>query len=667
MSIPRNLSIFAENITSGGVLNTSGGGTGTTTLTGTGNLVLSNNPVLVAPALGTPASGVATNLTGLPLSTGVTGVLAVANGGTGATTTSGILSAIGAAKTDLTNVASNQITTNKNFTGNGAVIQRFNDRVFIGAATVNSGDLNLVTGAISSLTNLSSTLAQATVANTGVFVNGMSVTISGATGASAAGYNITAPITITSGTTFTYPTTGLSGPATGSPVYTCYQPTTLDWLSTFQENAGLGNGTIAATNTAILNNQDPNQGATFLAGAQSKYFTTNYSGAGAQAISAYAIQNNATYSAAAWAYYGEAHLTANNGTYFNQAIGMELDVRATVATNNPTPYQIPNAVGIQLNGGAGLSATGQYNPGAALTVNANPMPWKTGIIFSSTGLLTSGGLAPAIMYAQGHYQQWYTSGGVATCSIIGNVGTYTNSTKIVMDDTGWNVQNQSSTTMLNITPSGKVGINTNASLVPLAVVGSGATYSAQATYKGDIQIVNDPTAINAQGGLEFLASTFGSGYGWKVGTIDSSGVQLTFATRQNSATWTEQARLDSNGNFLLTNTTGGLGYGTGSGTTGTQSTSRTTSIALSAQRNTGSLTLFTAAPTVGTAVTFAVTNVACAATDVVQVSVKSATNTYTAFVTAVGANTFSVTITSVVGTASDTPVLNFAVIKAVTS
>ena len=64
--------------------------------TGTGANVFANTPTLVTPILGTPTSGTLTSCTGLPLTTGVTGALPVANGGTGASAAVQSLSGPGA-------------------------------------------------------------------------------------------------------------------------------------------------------------------------------------------------------------------------------------------------------------------------------------------------------------------------------------------------------------------------------------------------------------------------------------------------------------------------------------------------------------------------------------------------------------------------------------------
>jgi hypothetical protein len=110
--------------------------------------------------------------------------------------------------------------------------------------------------------------------------------------------------------------------------------------------------------------------------------------------------------------------------------------------------------------------------------------------------------------------------------------------------------------------------------------------------------------------------------------------------------------------------TTGLGYGTGAGGTVTQATSRTTAVTVN--KPTGAITMFTAAGS-ATWSRFLVNNSLVTATDTVVINIRGGSNTYIAIAAEVGAGYFYVNFVSVVGTASDAPVINFAIIKGATS
>ncbi len=145
-----------------------------------------------------------------------------------------------------------------------------------------------------------------------------------------------------------------------------------------------------------------------------------------------------------------------------------------------------------------------------------------------------------------------------------------------------------------------------------------------------------------------------------------SPVGRTFITYNGSAQAISAVNIANNAqvdmNFLATNLTlntpgGGLGYGNGAGGTVTQATSRTTAVTLN--KPSGDITLFTAAGS-ATPATFRVSNTLAASTDVPTISVRSASNKYVAIVTDVIASTgFDITFWSASGTASDTPIFHF--------
>ena len=95
-----------------GTLPVNNGGTGVTTSTGTGSVVLSSSPTLTTPNLGTPSTATLTNATGLPISTGVSGL------GTGVATFLGTPSSanLRAALTDETGTGSAVFATSPTLT-----------------------------------------------------------------------------------------------------------------------------------------------------------------------------------------------------------------------------------------------------------------------------------------------------------------------------------------------------------------------------------------------------------------------------------------------------------------------------------------------------------------------------------------------------------------------
>lgn len=194
--------------------------------------------------------------------------------------------------------------------------------------------------------------------------------------------------------------------------------------------------------------------------------------------------------------------------------------------------------------------------------------------------------------------------------------------------------------------------------------GSLASPTAVTTDSDDFGYVDfrgyDGTAVRT--GARILGEVDGT-----PGANDMPGRLVFLTTPNGSTTVTERMRIDADGNVLVTGS-GGLGYGTGSGGTVTQATSKATSFTLN--KYAGQITLNGAALAANTQVSCTWVNSVLKATDVVVTVITSGVsdhNNYDIRINpAAGAATFSITNRSP-NSLSEAVVFNFVVIKSATS
>ena len=361
-------------------------------------------------ALGTPSSGTATNLTGLPLSTGVTGTLPVANGGTGTTTPS----LVAGTNVTITGTWPNQTI---NSTGGGGG----------GSGTVT--DVSVVSANGLAGTVATSTTTPAITLSTSVtgMVKGNGTALSAATAGTdyvapggALGTPSSGTLTNTTGLPLSTGVTGTLPIANGGSGQTTAQTAMNAFAGAVTSGSYLrGNGTNVVMSTIQAADVPTlNQNTTGSAGSVANALTagtgisfssgTTYNGSAAITINSTAVASypgagipNSTGSA-----WGTSYSTTGTGTVVALATSPTF---VTPALGTPSSATLTNATGLPISTGVSGLGTGVATalavavgsagapvvnggalgtPSSGTLTNATGLPISTGVSGLGTGVAT---------------------------------------------------------------------------------------------------------------------------------------------------------------------------------------------------------------------------------------------------------------------------------------
>jgi hypothetical protein len=307
---------------------------------------------------------------------------------------------------ELQAAATTQSATGWHFAQNGARINRLNDRLFVGAATTNDGAFpNSSKDWLSTYTTtLFKYLTVGQVA-TGQTTSGSPVVTFSAGGITpVAGKPFFANQAIPLGTTILSVDSATQVTLSQNAIATTTDNTFYSESTSVVQ--GLG---VSATLSSMIQNGSACAG---IFAAQTSGFTN--AGTNGIGLASYAVNNGASASFPIYAGYFEAHRLS--GTY--GAIGVEINVLSTnFAETQSTSYRQSGTVALQLGCGCGLTTDhpngSQKNCGAAIQVVANPLPFKSGLVFlgnaieGTDGSTGSTGTAIAISMGRRQHLAWY--------------------------------------------------------------------------------------------------------------------------------------------------------------------------------------------------------------------------------------------------------------------